>query len=50
MGSSLYYFENTSIPIEGVTTLYVNTTLSSGDHTLRIVGPHAVDKDFLFVK
>jgi archaeal flagellar protein FlaG len=50
IGIPQYYFENTSIPIEGVTTLYVNTTLASGDHTLRIVGPQAVDKEFAFMK
>jgi flagellar protein FlaG len=50
IGIPQYYFENTSIPIEGITTLYVNTTLTSGDHTLRIVGPQAVDKEFAFMK
>jgi len=50
ISSSLYYFENTSIPTEGVTTLYLNTTLASGDHTMHIIGPQAVDKDFLFMK
>ena len=50
IGISQYYFENTSIPIEGITTLYVNMTLASGDHTLRVVGPQAVDKEFNFKK
>jgi flagellar protein FlaG len=50
IGIPQYYFENTSIPIEGITTLYVNTTLTSGDHTLRIVGPQAIDKEFAFMK
>jgi archaeal flagellar protein FlaG len=50
IGISQYYFENTSIPIEGITTLYVNTTLTTGDHTLRVVGPQAVDKEFIFMK
>ncbi|HER45238.1 MAG TPA: flagellar protein G [Thermoplasmatales archaeon] len=50
IGSSQYYFKNTSIPVEGVTSLYVNTTLATGDHTLRVVGPQAVDKDFTFMK
>jgi archaeal flagellar protein FlaG len=45
-----YYFGNTSIPAEAVTHLYVNTTLTPGDHTLRVVGPQAVDKDFTFIK
>ena len=50
IGISQYYFEDTSIPIEAVTTLYVNTTLASGDHTLRIVGPQAIDKELAFMK
>ena len=50
IGVSQYYFENTSIPIEGITTLYVNTTLVSGDHALRVVGPQAVDREFDFMK
>lgn len=45
-----YYFGNTSIPVEAVTNLYVNTTLTTGDHTLRVVGPQAIDKDFSFIK
>ncbi|HIH00225.1 MAG TPA: hypothetical protein HA258_06525 [Thermoplasmata archaeon] len=49
IGLSQYYFENTSIQIEGITTLYVNTTLASGDHTLRVVGPQAVDREFTFM-
>jgi flagellar protein FlaG len=50
IGITQYYFENTSIPVEGVTSLYVNTTIASGDHTLRIVGPQAVDIEFAFMK
>jgi archaeal flagellar protein FlaG len=50
ISSPYYYFGNSSIPAEGVTNLYVNTTLTSGDHMLRIVGPQAVDKDFTFMK
>jgi flagellar protein FlaG len=50
ISTAQYYFGNTSIPAEGVTNLYVNTTLTTGDHMLRIVGPQAVDKDFTFVK
>ena len=45
-----YYFGNTSITVEAVTNLYVNTTLTTGDHTLRVVGPQAIDKDFTFIK
>ncbi|HWR27700.1 MAG TPA: hypothetical protein VN377_04600 [Candidatus Thermoplasmatota archaeon] len=50
IGITQYYFENSSIPIDGVTSLYVNTTITGGDHTLRIVGPQAVDKEFAFMK
>ncbi|MBN2600178.1 MAG: flagellar protein G [Candidatus Thermoplasmatota archaeon] len=49
IGISQYYFEQTSIPAEEVTNLYVNRTLSSGDHLLRLVGPQAVDRDFAFM-
>ena len=45
-----YYFENTSIPSEGVTNLYVKTTIAAGDHMLRVVGPHAIDDEFTFTK
>jgi flagellar protein FlaG len=46
---SQYFFGNTSIPVEGVTNLYVNSTLTAGDHILRVVGPQAVDKEFTFI-
>lgn len=49
LGSSQYYFENVSLPVEAVTSLFVNTTLGAGDHTLRVVGPQAVDKNFAFM-
>jgi archaeal flagellar protein FlaG len=49
IGASQYYFEQTSIPVEEVTNLYVNQTLASGDHLLRLVGPQAVDRDFAFM-
>jgi len=49
IGVSQYYFEQTSIPAEEVTNLYVNQTLASGDHLLRLVGPQAVDRDFAFM-
>jgi len=45
-----YYFGNASIPGEGVTNLYVRTTITEGDHLLRVVGPQAVDKEFTFTK
>jgi archaeal flagellar protein FlaG len=50
IGTSQYYFEDSSIAVEAVTTLYVNTTLATGDHSLRLVGPQAVNKDFTFIK
>jgi flagellar protein FlaG len=45
-----YYFTNTSISIDGVTDLYVNTTIAAGDHMLRVVGPQAIDDEFTFTK
>jgi flagellar protein FlaG len=48
IASTQYYFENTSIPFEGVTDLFVNSTVAAGDHTLRVVGPLGIDKDFTF--
>jgi len=50
IGTDNYYFENTSIPIDSVMSLYVNATLTTGDHTLRIVGPQAIDREFAFMK
>jgi archaellum component FlaG (FlaF/FlaG flagellin family) len=50
IASANYYFGNTSIAAEAATNLYVNTTLTTGDHTLRVVGPQAIDKDFTFIK
>jgi flagellar protein FlaG len=47
--STHYYFESTTVPTEGVTTLYVNSTLSSGDHMLRLVGPQGIDTEFTFM-
>jgi len=44
-----YYFSNNSVQKEEVTTIYVsNSVISSGDHTLRIVGPQAIDDEFTF--
>lgn len=44
-----YNFSDSSIQNEDVTTLYVATSeISAGDHTLRIVGPQAVDDEFTF--
>jgi len=43
-----YYFNDTSIPAEGVTQLFVNTTVTTGEHVLRLVGPQAVVEEFAF--
>ena len=45
-----YYFGNTTTSIEGVTNLYIKTTIAAGDHTLRVVGPQAVEEEFTFTK
>ncbi|HEC94804.1 MAG TPA: flagellar protein G [Thermoplasmatales archaeon] len=44
-----YSFADTSIQPSEVTILYVaNSEISSGDHTLRVVGPQAIDDEFEF--
>ena len=44
-----YNFSDSSIQAEDVTTLYVDDSeISSGDHTLRVVGPQAIDDEFTF--
>lgn len=43
-----YYFSTTSLSIDGVTNLYINRTLALGDHTLRVVGPQAIEDEFIF--
>jgi len=44
-----YNFSDSSIQPDEITTIYVdNSEISSGDHTLRIVGPHAIDDEFIF--
>lgn len=48
--SSSYYFSNSSLVKEGVTSLYVNMTITTGDHTLRIVGPQAIENEFMFTR
>jgi flagellar protein FlaG len=50
IGIANYYFSTTSIPREGVTNLYVKTTIATGDHTLRVVGPQAVAEEFTFTE
>jgi flagellar protein FlaG len=46
--SSHYYFNDSSLAVQGVTTLFVNTTIPGGDHTLRLVGPQATEDEFMF--
>jgi archaellum component FlaG (FlaF/FlaG flagellin family) len=50
LANANYYFSNTTTPIESVTNLYVRTTIVTGDHILRAVGPQAVDEEFTFTK
>lgn len=45
-----FTFSETTTPIDGITTLYVRKTIAAGDHTLRVVGPQAVDDEFIFTK
>jgi len=48
--SSKYYFTESSLAMEAVTNLYVNATIASGDHTLRVVGPQAIEDEFMFTR
>jgi len=44
-----YSFEDTSIQVGEVTTIYIiNSEISSGNHILRVVGPLDIDKEFAF--
>jgi len=44
-----YYFSENTIEPEKVCTMYVDSSvLSSGYHTLRIVGPQAIEDEFNF--
>ena len=44
-----YSFEDNSIQPSEVTTLYIaNSKIPSGDYTLRVVGPQALDDEFEF--
>jgi flagellar protein FlaG len=48
--SAQYYFSDSSLVKEGVTNLYVNTTITAGNHALRIVGPQATEEEFIFTR
>jgi len=43
-----YSFHDTTLSPDAVTELYTRTTIATGDHTLRLVGPLAVEDEFLF--
>lgn len=44
-----YNFSDTSIQPDEVATLYIDDgEISSGDHTLRVVGPQAIKDEFTF--
>lgn len=44
-----YNFSDTSIKVGEVTTLYVaNSEILTGDHTIRLVGPQAINDEFVF--
>jgi len=44
-----YNFSDTSIKTGEVTTMNVlNSIISNGDHTLRVIGPQAIDDEFIF--
>ncbi len=43
-----FYFTNSTLSPDAVTELYAHTTLSTGDHTLRIVGLLATEDEFHF--
>lgn len=49
MATTNYNFTDESIQSSEVTEIFVvNSTISSGGHTLRIVGPLAIDDEFTF--
>ena len=44
-----YYFSDNSIKPEDVTIIYIlSSEISFGDHKLRIVGPQAIEDEFVF--
>ncbi len=44
-----YNFSDDTIFPNEVTTIYIaNTEIITGDHTLRVVGPQAIDDEFVF--
>ncbi|HVQ01004.1 MAG TPA: hypothetical protein VMT57_05770 [Candidatus Thermoplasmatota archaeon] len=45
-----YYFSNSSLTAQAVAIMFVNTTITGGDHTLRVVGPQATETEFMFTR
>jgi len=44
-----YNFSDSSIQPDRVTTIYISSSvISSGDHTLKVVGPQAIEDEFTF--
>ena len=43
-----YNFTDTSIQPSDYTTIYVEETLSAGDHKLKVIGPQAIKDEFTF--
>jgi len=48
--TSHYYFSDSTLVMQAVTTLFVNATMAGGDHTLRVVGPQATEDEFMFTR
>ncbi|RLF58584.1 MAG: hypothetical protein DRN27_05010 [Thermoplasmata archaeon] len=49
IGSSNYNFSINTIKQGEISTLYIDTNeINLGDHTLRIVGPQAIEDEFIF--
>ena len=46
--TTTYTFQDTDLAPDAVTTLYLTTTITPGDHTLRLVGPLATEDHFQF--
>ena len=46
---SNYNFTNPSIKPSEYTSIYAETSLSTGGHTLRVVGPQGIEEEFNFI-
>ncbi len=47
---SQYFFNDSTLVMQDITTLFVNATITTGDHTLRLVGPQATEDEFMFIR